>query len=1144
MTTDMNDGGRSKIFGALKAELLGPSNDALVTAGAAELFLDSNPNFDTAKDAYGPFVEADTHEEILTRDRPTKRYGVGVLYPREQQRRDIVESDDGADQLRTEAETERPAASIEVRESSNVGTLDQDDDFDLTATGELRPSSMAISFLVVSEPGDRLVVRCSGGRYERLVAKVGGTDREWWVRRPVSIVAEFDAPTSPGIQHPLEALACDPLELSVSLLVRPSSGGWLVTAAFRNDAASSASADSASLFQAEFIVEVVRADQPVAGFAPYPDPRSSRVLDNDAEARSLDLLYRNAPTFAIGHGCAATWDLIWGAETSSQVRATPLPSHETPSTTPDIVLADGTALTAPMRPLAGLDKTNDGLDGIQRIADEYGTWITHLQVEAEALTGTRRTAADDHIKKCKVAHQRIVKGLNWLRSDPTAKRAFVLANRAILAQQLNYSSDVRITTLNAQGKIAVEDKLETKPPSPSWRAFQIGFLVASARSSVDATDAHRDNVELIFFPTGGGKTEAYLGLAAFSLFYQRLVGGDAGVSVLMRYTLRLLTSQQFLRASALVCAMEEIRNEEEDLSQVAPFSIGIWVGGSTTPNTHEQSVAAFNKLVKDNKSDNPFLLLRCPWCAAQMGPIDAEAKANKKIPRIAGYETRRRTVRFFCPDRTCRFNRGLPIHVVDEAVYEERPSIVIGTVDKFAMLAFRPKARNLFGIDQSGERDADPPSLIIQDELHLISGPLGSMVGLYEPIIEELCTDYRLDTPPPPKIVGSTATIRNYADQIKGLYGRESAALFPPHGLDASDSFFAQYAKDSHGELLQGRLYIGVHAPGLGSIQTAQVRTGAALLQAPLELPEESRDPWWTSLMFFNSLRELGTSVSLLQSDIPDYLFTKRLREGSSEQRYVNRMKELTSRLRQDEIPSAIGDLERTSLSGHAIDACLASNIIEVGVDIQRLSLLTILGQPKSTSQYIQITGRVGRDWKHRPGLVVTIYSPSRPRDRSHYEKFQSYHQRLYSEVEPVSVTSFSLPVLKRALHAATIALVRQVKEEGFTPEEMPTDLLDHAQHLFERRVGVCDPGALADLKRNMERIRREWDAWQPQVWEANRDEEGALMRRAGAWVEDDVRDLTWETPMSMRDVDAECRVAVTNRYAVARGAATDEDEL
>ena len=1160
--TTLNDSGRSQVVSALRRELFGPSAlvetdlHAVVSGNADEsrpIKLDPPPRFDDARDSYGPFHDDDTGEEILLRDRPTKRYGIGVLYPAQQPLEDVNEgdADESADEVGTNTD-DRDRAATNADESISTSTLrqgaDDGDDFDLTATSQYRPSAMAVSFLAQIAPGDQVAVAVTGARYEEVRVTVEGRERSWYVRRPLAFEVNFAAPTESGKQKQLSKPPdVDPLRLRVDLLARSrGESEWLVTIALVNEAENARSADLYSLFQSAFSVSISNDQGPTRSIIPYPDPRSERLLDRDAEARSLDLMYRNAPTFGIGHGCAATWDEPWGQLKASAVRADALPTFETPSVTPDVTLPDKSRLEVPMGPLAGLDPADDGFESVRFVADAYREWILSLEDEASLLDGHRRIAADDHIAKCRRAEQRIRDGIDWLASDPIARRAFVLANRAVLEQQLNFRSETRATRLSKLGEPVVDRGTPTeswRDANRRWRAFQIGFLVASARSAVDGSHADRETVELIFFPTGGGKTEAYLGLAAFCLFYQRLTGRKTGVSVLMRYTLRLLTSQQFLRASALICAMELIRLQEGLGDE--KFTIGIWVGRSTTPNTRKQASSEFGALAKGYGS-NPFLVLRCPWCAAQMGEVEAEKGLPKSFPKIAGYRQTQGSVEFLCPDRRCPFTRGLPVFVVDEDVYDNRPSIVIGTVDKFAMLAFNPLARALFGLDDAGERECDPPNLIIQDELHLIAGPLGSMVGLYEPIIEHLCTRIDAQGSVKPKIVGSTATIRNYPEQIRGLYGRTDAALFPPHGLDASDSFFAQHAKDAKsGELVQGRLYIGVHAPGLGSIQTAQVRTGAALLQSAVDLPEAERDPWWTSMMFFNSLRELGTSVSLLQSDIPDYLFAKKLRDGHLNQRFVNNLMELTSRLRQDEIPEAISRLERTATSGRAVDACLASNIIEVGVDIPRLSLLTVLGQPKSTSQYIQITGRVGRNWQERPGLVVTIYSAARPRDRSHFERFQSYHQRLYAEVEPVSVTPFSTPVLRRAAHAAAIVYTRQTGPSTLEPSPSAEifELFDEAERLLVERAETADPESAIDVKRWMAQRRTEWKAWEPVIWEAKTaNDDGPLLRRAGEWIDDDLVNLTWPTPMSMRDVDAECRCAITSRYALARGEQTDEE--
>jgi hypothetical protein len=302
-----------------------------------------------------------------------------------------------------------------------------------------------------------------------------------------------------------------------------------------------------------------------------------------------------------------------------------------------------------------------------------------------------------------------------------------------------------------------------------------------------------------------------------------------------------------------------------------------------------------------------------------------------------------------------------------------------------------------------------------------------------------------------------------------------------------------------------------------------------------MPLDASDRDPWWSLVVFFNSLRELGTSLSLLQSDIPDYLKVLRNRLGlpPEEIRRLWNILELTGRLRNDEIPRAMDALEvPTTGSGRAVDICLASNIVEVGVDIDRLSLICVVGQPKTTSQYIQVTGRIGRRWWERPGLVATIYSPSKPRDRSHFEKFRSYHERLYAQVEPTSVTPFSPPVLDRALHAVLIAYVRQFGEQDLLPRPVPEELIDAAGELLEARVAVIDPAELDNLQAVFAKRYEQWKRWGRIHWTGQgADGDIPLMRAAGGYASSTAARLSWPVPTSLRNVDAECRAEITAHY-------------
>jgi hypothetical protein len=905
--------------------------------------------------------------------------------------------------------------------------------------------------------------------------------------------------------------------------------------------------DERCLFQSRFEVTVDAPDQR-PHILSYPE--SSRELI-DPEAQSIALLYREAQTFAVGHGCAADWTAPSPDARTRAVIADPMPSVETPSVTPDVEV-DGRRLVASMGVLAGLHLDGDIWTEVQAILDGYRAWIEDRRQEIPRVESTHRRIAERHLVDCNAAADRMEDGLRLLRRDTVAAEAFRLANHAVLLQQLHQRRGVRAALYDEN-----REEILFAEPSPvldasnpptglgEWRAFQIAFLLMSIPSVVDRGHVDRELVELIWFPTGGGKTEAYLGLTAFSIFLRRLRDpGDVGVETLMRYTLRLLTAQQFQRAAALVCAMETLRRSHGALGS-EPFTIGIWLGGTVTPNKREDALEALRGLRSGRRgADNPFLLLKCPWCAAQMGPFTRRVAGRGRTrrrgmaPNVLGYQQSEATVIFTCPDRGCDFSAGLPILVIDEDLYDRPPSLLIGTVDKFAMLAWRPQARALFGLDERGERAASPPGLIIQDELHLIAGPLGSMVGLYESLIEHLATDARTQPPVRPKIVSSTATIRRYEEQVRALYARSRVALFPPPGLSANDSFFARWAKNEDGSLAPGRIYLGVHSTTLPSMMTTQVRTYSALMQATQDLPDDQRDPWWTLMVFFSSLRELGTALTLFQSDIRGYLVTirNRLSIPPKDIRRLRNVIELTSRLRSDEIPARINELEVTadSRSRWAVDACLASSIIEVGIDIDRLSLMAVLTQPKTTSTYIQVTGRIGRKWWERPGLVVTLLSPQRPRDRSHYERFRSYHERLYAQVEPTSVTPFSPPALERALHALMAAYVRQLGalDRVASPYPMPSELLRACHDILRSRATYVDPSEADEFERVFARRLSEWDRWERTAWGSPAvDDEQALLRGAGTYADPARKLVSWPTPTSLRNVDAECLAKVTLAY-------------
>jgi Helicase conserved C-terminal domain len=775
--------------------------------------------------------------------------------------------------------------------------------------------------------------------------------------------------------------------------------------------------DERFAFQVELSIEF---DQPLIG---RNDRRGER--SDDWDERVADLQFRDHAEFAVGHGIAAETiernGKVVGARTTWLPRATArrVKTRELE----DFVVA--------MDDLAAMTDATNVRAALSPLVTEYGKWLSGQQA-IDTGSGKRRETRDKLIEWAERAKHRIADGIDLLATDPLALEAFRFANQA-MAEAARKRSPERY----ADGA------------KPSWRLFQIAFVLLSLRGVFDKENAERETVELIFFPTGGGKTEAYLGLIAFSLVLRRLHGaqrpdGGAGVAVLLRYTLRLLTLDQLGRAATLICALELIRRTQPAHLGDVRFSLGLWVGKSATANTLAE-VALKVREYRNDRGPSPFPLDACPWCGKPLDPSSMTLSPNATNPTqaIVG-----------CTDYKCDFSpaksrEGLPVLFVDEQIYRELPSFIVATVDKFAMLPWRGETGALFGrvSSRSGRRffgpmDDDsgdialpdgllPPDLIVQDELHLISGPLGTMVGLYESVIEGLSERRTADGKiVRPKIIASTATVRHATTQIQALYGRKDVAMFPPAGIDDSETFFGTV--DTVGD---GRDYIGVAAPGR-AMKAIALRTYVTLMasaERSYRDAPEAADPYMTLVGYFNSLRELGGMRRLVEDEVR----TRCLQAGSrspedfsgihpwfADREVQIEPVELTSRESTSAIARAKGRLGLPHSEDRAVDVALASNMISVGVDIERLGLMVLCGQPKTTSEYIQASSRVGRDMK-RPGLAVTTYNLRKPRDRSHFERFGAYHTRFYRYVEATSVTPFSGPALERGLAGVLVALAR-----------------------------------------------------------------------------------------------------------------------
>jgi hypothetical protein len=558
----------------------------------------------------------------------------------------------------------------------------------------------------------------------------------------------------------------------------------------------------------------------------------------------------------------------------------------------------------------------------------------------------------------------------------------------------------------------------------------------------------------------------------------------------MRYTLRLLTLDQLARAAGLVCALELEREEAVARYGQWPFEIGLWVGKAATPNIlgrkgdgrSDSARAKARQFKADPKSKpSPIPLENCPWCGTRFGPDSFALLPNDDAPS---------ELRIVCTNFECDFtrDRALPIVAVDEPIYRRLPAFLIATVDKFAALpwvgqagallggADRADAKGFYGAAEPGRstRLATPlaaPDLVIQDELHLISGPLGTMAGLYEAAIEALCAREIDGRPVRPKIVASTATVRRAQDQIQALFARPLTQVFPPPGPDRRDSFFAQTVSVSE---VPARLYLGIASQGRNP-KVMMRKAWLALMGAAERLyrdagghnnRENPADPYMTVVGYFNSLRELGGARRILeeevQNTIKSYGIRKRLGEDRGlfqDRKNFSEVVELTSRVPTDRVAEA---RRRLGIGFHDIkqrvDCAIATNMISVGLDIPRLGLMLVLGQPKTHAEYIQATSRVGRT-DDRPGLVVTLLNIHKPRDRSHYERFRHYHETFYRSVEVASVTPFSARALDRGFAGALVALARHAEPRLTPPEgveriaEVRTELERRLLDAFLERV-------------------------------------------------------------------------------------------
>ena len=1040
--------------------------------------------FDTIKkEIFGPHEE-DERLEIL--DHPRVRYLSGVLYP--------METPESEEDVKDESTQIRSA-----EENDSVG------DEKVSVNAGRKPSSMGMTCNV--QPGCRFVsATVSYGRYEEVEDQDGNSESTEGLARK-GIHWQRSGRKWNHIQIDLEeSFGRKNLEENIFFRYHTQrKDGYVILNVFlTNEWKTEADVfahDDKCVFQA--MIQLTSTDSSKI-FMNISKNDRKKIDEATPQDREMAFLYRDRKYFAQGHNCSVEWNPDGQDDSTDWVQTTFIPSCIVPEIAPRNPDVGRVSDALSMKLLAEVADHRDYRDMLLPIADAYEKWIDDLDGrrmswEADPECFERMFVSDsgdipkNNVKDCRDALARIRDGICVISDNPLAGEAFRFTNEVMYQS----TSHTKWAKANREKLLRKEKITEDGPDSstdPKWRMFQLAFLLLTLESVANPSSAHRNTADLLWFPTGGGKTEAYFGIITFTMAYRRLKGkgtktidGDLdryGVSVIMRYTYRLLTLQQFQRAATLFCACEYIRlKNPQNIKKFGnqPFLVGLWAGRKTTPNSFAEAKRILQQ-TPHAENTNPIQLHSCPWCGRGLDVHNYGWWQDADDPD----RTRPLRIQIRC-DKRCFFGQPgadhvLPVVLVDEDIRNLCPSLLISTVDKFAQLSWNWEYSVLFGnvyqyCKQHGyspgntkessqkichhpetKRDQDrrerrilvrpsrmlaPPELIIQDELHLITGPLGTLAGLYETAVNLLCTNKA--TGARPKVIASTATTKTSGDQLKLLFNSDSTKIFPPQEFEFGDSYFAEVFPPS--EKHPGKLYVGVCPASVG-LYHADSRVSSSILRKIrhmrenkdgfhfggklFKLDDADLDPYYTVVNYHNTIKSLGAAVRMYEDTIPGNMevimesIEKRFKtQNNAPQVPLKSLlkEELTGRISATKIPEILQSVETRLTDGTPpLDALLCTNMLSVGVDIDRLSVMVMNGQPKSMSEYIQATGRIGRK---NPGIVVVNYSYMRPRDLSHFENFVQFHSTYHKLVEPGTLTPFSRRARDRGLAGVFMALAR-----------------------------------------------------------------------------------------------------------------------
>lgn len=1077
------------------------------------------------KDLIGPASDCEQLNEV-----PTSSYITGLLYPADT---DVTEDENYNDVEFTEKNFDADGETLEV------GIFEEEEPEDRVKGGFQKPSSIGVSFYV-SNDVQKVNAYINWGKYYAEQVQGEAIDKTLeedaenkkkkkhtiYIREQMNDVVEINFnEMGRSKQIPLESNG----NIYIYVMKMQLDNGYKMVSVYLHNNDKS-DGDEKEYEKVMFQVEMLIADDLMSPiFVPEYLCRKVELED--------EYYYKGRPVYARGRGCAATWEKKAEEINATAIKSSFIPDYEIPSVSAQIDDMPEHAFS--MLQMGSPKKKSEVIQNLRTLTEMYGSWITDVLTNDEAMHDDKfKATGQTIIDKCNDANRRMNAGIDLIENYDKVYQAFVFMNQAMYLQRSitafskDYGNGIPCSLKDYMTDMPEKGR---KKDHSEWRPFQIAFVLLNMCGIMDGESPERDIVDLLYFPTGGGKTEAYLGLIAFTIAYRRLTVSDetdyekdGGVTVFLRYTLRLLTTQQRDRLMRLIVAMEQLREKNEKLYGKERISIGFWVGGNVTPNKFSE----YND--SDQFKKREFIrkltkqIIKCPYCGKPITRDEYDINEKGKYVKI------------HCADDNCMFSlktgRTIPVYLVDEEIYAKCPTVIISTVDKFARLPWSERVGLLFGRTDrycsrcghiaigekhAGRHNADvaagleraetvackpfyPPELIIQDELHLITGPLGTIYGGYETVVEEMCCIEKNGKKIRPKYIVSTATIRNAGEQIKFLYGRNEFAQFPPSGFDTRDSFFIKevplptenlvdVSEEKISRMISDgkkpfRQYAGICASGQ-SVKTTLIRLYSIILQTALDIAknpeyEDYIDPYYTLIGYFNSIRELGGAVRLLDDDIASRIRVVKNKYNSSEQRYLSfeGKKEITSRIPSWEIAQVLEKLaisyDKNKEKQGCYDVVIATNMIAVGMDVDRLGLMSVVGQPKQNSEYIQATSRVGRQ---HPGIIFTVYNPYRPRDLSNYENFVGFHSQMYRYVEGTTATPFAARARDRVLHALVVSLLRlqvelMAENSGASNiNDISDEQIKDIKEKILERVKITSPSSYVDTEKEMDEFINTW---------------------------------------------------------------------